>query len=212
LASFTRLNMFTFIPKDTSFFQMFSEMSDNLVTGARTLVELFAHYQDVEKTIDAVQKIERHGDELTHGVLTKLNQTFITPFDREDIHQLASSLDDVLDFINASGARLVMYRITNPPSAAAELAQIILLQSQQLQKAVALLQKNGDILSHCVEINRLENEADQVSQKAIAELFDHEKDPITLIKAKELLEFLERATDKAEDAANVLETVVLKNT
>ncbi len=204
--------MVTLIPKDTSFFRMFSEMSDNLVTGARTLVDLFASYRDVEKTIETVQKIERHGDELTHGVMTKLNQTFITPFDREDIHQLASSLDDVLDFINASGARLVMYRITNPPPAAGELAKIILLQSQELQKAVGLLQKNGDILTHCVEINRLENEADQVSQKGIAELFDHEKDPINLIKTKELLEFLERATDKAEDAANVLETVVLKNT
>jgi len=206
--------MISLIPKDTSFFQMFSAMSDNLVTGARTLVDLFADYRDVEKTIDTVQKIERQGDELTHSILTKLNQTFITPFDREDIHQLASSLDDVLDFVNASGARLVMYRITDPPPAAGELAKIILLQSQELQKAVSLLQKqkNGDVLTHCVEINRLENEADQVSQKGIATLFDNEKDPINLIKTKELLEFLERATDKAEDAANVLETVVLKNT
>jgi hypothetical protein len=206
--------MVSLIPKDTSFFKMFSEMSDNLVTGARTLVELFANYRDVERTIDTVQKIERHGDELTHNVLTKLNQTFITPFDREDIHQLASSLDDVLDFVNASGARLVMYRITNPPPAAGELSKIILLQSHELQKAVSLLQKqkNGDVLAHCVEINRLENEADQISQNGIATLFDNEKDPINLIKTKELLEFLERATDKAEDAANVLETVVLKNT
>jgi len=206
--------MISLIPKDTSFFQMFSAMSDNLVTGARTLVDLFADYRDVEKTIDTVQKIERQGDELTHSILTKLNQTFITPFDREDIHQLASSLDDVLDFVNASGARLVMYRITDPPPAAGELAKIILLQSQELQKAVSLLQKqkNGEVLTHCVEINRLENEADQVSQKGIATLFDNEKDPINLIKTKELLEFLERATDKAEDAANVLETVVLKNT
>jgi len=206
--------MVSLIPKDTSFFQMFEAMSDNLVTGARTLVNLFADYRDVERTIDSVQAIERQGDELTHSVLTKLNQTFITPFDREDIHQLASSLDDVLDFVNASGARLVMYRISNPPPAAGELAKIILLQSQELQRAVALLQKqkNGDVLSHCVEINRLENEADQVSQRGIAALFDNEKDPINLIKIKELLEFLERATDKAEDAANVLETVVLKNT
>ena len=206
--------MVSLIPKDTSFFQMFEAMSDNLVTGARTLVDLFANYRDVERTIDTVQKIERQGDELTHNVLTKLNQTFITPFDREDIHQLASSLDDVLDFVNASGARLVMYRISNPPPAAGELAKIILLQSQELQRAVALLQKqkNGDVLAHCVEINRLENEADQVSQKGITTLFDNEKDPINLIKTKELLEFLERATDKAEDAANVLETVVLKNT
>ena len=206
--------MVSLIPKDTSFFQMFEAMSDNLVTGARTLVDLFASYQDVERTIDKVQTIERRGDELTHNVLTKLNQTFITPFDREDIHQLASSLDDVLDFVNASGARLVMYRISNPPPAAGELAKIILLQSQELHKAVSLLQrqKNGDVLTHCVEINRLENEADQISQNGIATLFDNEKDPINLIKIKELLEFLERATDKAEDAANVLETVVLKNT
>jgi predicted phosphate transport protein (TIGR00153 family) len=204
--------MVRLIPKDTSFFQMFSAMSDNLIAGAQTLVDLFADYKDVDKKIDEVRRIEREGDELTHAILTKLNQTFITPFDREDIHELASKLDDVLDFINASGARLVMYRITAPPPAAGELAKIILMQSQELQKAVSLMQKNGNILAHCVEINRLENEADMVSQHAIAKLFEYEKDPINLIKVKELLEFLERATDKAEDVANVLETVVLKNT
>src|SRR6267154_2188109 len=168
--------MVRLIPKDTSFFQMFSAMSDNLIAGARTLVDLFADYKDVNKKIEEVRRLERAGDELTHAILTKLNQTFITPFDREDIHQLASKLDDVLDYINASGARLVMYRIAEPPPAAGELAKIILLQSQELQKAVSLLQKqkNGDVLTHCVEINRLENEADQVSQKGIATLFDNE--------------------------------------
>ena len=204
--------MVSLIPRDNSFFAMFSAMSDNLIAGARTLVDLFANYCDVEKQVGHIQRIEHEGDELTHSILTKLNQTFITPFDREDIYQLASKLDDVLDFINAAGARTVMYRITAPPSAAAELAKIILMQSQELQKAVSLIQKNGNILIHCVEIKRLENEADQVSQHAIARLFEHEKDPINLIKIKELLEFLERATDKAEDVANVLETVVLKNT
>ena len=191
---------------------MFAAMSDNLIAGATTLVNLFADYHEVPQKIDQIARIEREGDELTHSILTKLNQTFITPFDREDIHELASKLDDVLDFINAAGARIVMYRITTPPPAAGELAAIILKQCQQLQKAVPLMQKNGDILSHCVEINRLENEADQVAQQAIAQLFDREKDPINLIKIKELLEFLERATDKAEDVANVLETVVLKST
>jgi uncharacterized protein len=204
--------MVQLIPKDTSFFKMFAAMSENLIAGARALVELFADYRDVDSRIEAIRRIEREGDELTHAILTKLNQTFITPFDREDIHQLASKLDDVLDFINAAGARTVMYRIADPPPAAGELARIILMQSQELQKAVSLMQKNGDILGHCVEINRLENEADQVSQQAIAKLFEYEKDPINLIKVKELLEFLERATDKAEDVANVLETVVLKNT
>jgi predicted phosphate transport protein (TIGR00153 family) len=204
--------MVRLIPKDNSFFAMFSAMSNNLIAGARTLVDLFANYQDVAKKIDEIHRIEREGDELTHAILTKLNQTFITPFDREDIHELASKLDDVLDFINASGARIVMYRITTPPPAAGELAAIILKQCQELQQAVSLMQKNGNILGHCVEINRLENEADLVSQQAIARLFECEKDPINLIKIKELLEFLERATDKAEDVANVLETVVLKNT
>ncbi len=204
--------MVRFIPRDNSFFAMFSAMSGNLIAGARALVDLFANYHDVEKQVDQIQRIERQGDELTHAILTKLNQTFITPFDREDIHQLASKLDDVLDFINAACSRLVMYRIADPPPAAAELARIILMQSEELQKAVSLMQKNGNILAHCVEINRLENEADQVSQQAIARLFEHEKDPINLIKIKELFEFLERATDKAEDVANVLETVVLKNT
>jgi uncharacterized protein len=204
--------MFRLIPKDNSFFAMFSAMSDNLITGASALVDLFANYQDVEKQIEQIHRIEREGDELTHAILTKLNQTFITPFDREDIHELASKLDDVLDFINAASARLVMYRIADPPPAAGELATIILKQCLKLREAVSLIQKNGNILAHCVEINRLENEADQVSQHAIARLFEHEKDPINLIKIKELLEFLERATDKAEDVANVLETVVLKNT
>ena len=204
--------MVRIIPRDNSFFAMFSAMSDNLIAGARVLVGLFENYRDVESQVEHIQRIEREGDELTHAILTKLNQTFITPFDREDIHQLTSKLDDVLDFINAAGARLVMYRIATPPPAAAELARIILMQSRELQKAVSLMQKNGNILVHCVEINRLENEADQVSQHAIARLFEHEKDPINLIKIKELLEFLERATDKAEDVADVLETVVLKNT
>jgi predicted phosphate transport protein (TIGR00153 family) len=186
-------------------------MSDNLIAGARTMVDLFADYRDVETKISEIRRIERTGDEMTHAVLTKLNQTFITPFDREDIHQLASSLDDVLDFLNAAGARIIMYRITNPPPVALELSRLILLQAQELSRALPLLRKNGDILTHCVEINRLENEADVISRAAIGQLFDQEKDPINLIKTKELIEFLESATDRAEDVANVLETVVLKN-
>ena len=200
------------IPRDTQFFDMFVEIANNVAQGATVLRDLFLNFQQVQDSVNRIKELERRGDEMTHKVYVKLNQTFITPFDREDIHELASKLDDVLDFINASGARIVMYRITTPPPAAGALAAIILQQCQALQQAVSLMQKNGDILSHCVEINRLENEADQVSQQAIATLFDREKDPINLIKIKELLECLERATDKAEDVANVLETVVLKNT
>jgi predicted phosphate transport protein (TIGR00153 family) len=205
--------MIRFISKDGSFFEMFSDMSDNVIAGARVLVNLFADYRDVdvEERIREIRRIEHVGDDLTHSILTKLHQTFITPFDREDIHRLASSLDDVLDLINAAGARITMYKITQPPPAALGLARIILLQSQELKSAVSRIQKNGDVLQHCVEINRLEHEADQVSQDAIGRLFKLETDPIVLIKIKELIEVLETATDKAEDAANVLETVVLKN-
>lgn len=203
--------MSPFIPRDNTFFDMFSQMSENLVAGARTLVDLFSDYKDIEAKVAEIRRIERTGDEITHNVFTRLNQTFITPFDREDIHELASSFDDVLDFLNAAVSRLIMYRITDPPPVALELARLILLQSQELHRALPLLKKNGSILTHCVEINRLENEADVISTAAIGQLFDQEKDPITLLKNKELIEFLELATDKAEDVANVLETVVLKN-
>jgi len=199
------------IPRDNTFFEMFSQMSDNLIAGARTLVDLFTDYRDLDAKVAEIRRIERLGDEMTHAVLTKLNQSFITPFDREDIHELTSSLDDVLDFINAACARIIMYRITTAPPVALELARVILLQSQEVQRACSHLRKNGDILTHCVEINRLENEADVISRAAIGQLFDQEKDPITLLKTKELIEFLELATDKAEDVANVLETIVLKS-
>ena len=204
--------MIRFIPKDETFFTMFSEIANNLILGARILVDLFDHYERTDQKAAEIKRIEHVGDQLTHSVLTKLNQTFITPFDREDIHRLASSLDDVLDLMNAAAERITMYKITEPPAAAAELSKLILLQCEELGRAVSHLGKNGDVLARCVEIKRFENEADTKSREAIASLFDREKDPITLIKCKELLEVLETATDKAEDAANVLETVVLKNT
>jgi len=161
--------------------------------------------------VEQVQAIEHKGDRATYAIITKLNQTFITPFDREDIHRLASSLDDVLDLTNVAATRLLMYKITDPPPVAAELAGLIVLQSEELARGVSVLEKNGSVMKHCEEVNRLEDEADHVVRRAIARLFESEKDPIQLIKLKELYETLEMATDKAEDAANVLETIVLKN-
>ena len=161
--------------------------------------------------VEQVQAIEHKGDRVTHAIITKLNQTFITPFDREDIHRLASSLDDVLDFTNSAATRLVMYRITDPPAAAAQLAGLIVLQSEELARGVSVLEKNGAVMERCEEVNRLEDEADHIVRRAIAQLFEDEKDPIHLIKLKELYEMLEMATDKAEDAANVLETIFLKS-
>jgi predicted phosphate transport protein (TIGR00153 family) len=201
------------VPRETKFFDMFAEITANVIEGARVLHNLLSDwdYQRLPEAAQQIKALEHRGDEMTHQLLIKLNQTFITPFDREDIHLLASSLDDVLDFIFAASSRLITYKITQPSPSAKTLAGIILKQAEELGKAVSLLEKDHALLSHCVEVNRLENEADQVSREAIGRLFDGGYDPITLIKLKELLEILEEASDKAEDAANVLETVVLKS-
>ncbi len=203
--------MVRLVPRETKFFEMFDEMAENLTEGARVLLDLLRSQQDIPVKVQRIKELEHRGDDMTHAVITKLNQTFITPFDREDIHKLASSLDDVLDYINAAGDRFITYKITNAPAAAADLAQIVVKQCEQLSQAVAHLEKHDNVLDYCVEINRLENEADHVARQAIARLFEEEKDPIALIKAKELYEVLEMATDKAEDAANVLESVVVKS-
>ena len=204
--------MIRLIPRETKFFRMFAEVSQNVTQGARLLQEILKDPINMGERLDQLQEIEHRGDEMTHAIITALNQTFITPFDREDIHRLTTSLDDVLDFVNSAGVRLRLYRIDAPPPVAAELAGFIVQQSEQLDQGVSVLEQNQRVLQHCVEVHRLENEADRVSRKAIAELFDTEKDPIRLIKIKELYEVLETATDKAEDAANVLEAVALKST
>jgi uncharacterized protein len=199
------------IPHETRFFELFDELSGHLIEGAKLLRSILQEPRDLRMRVEQVQAIEHKGDRATHAIMTKLNQSFITPFDREDIHKLASSLDDVLDFTNAAANRLVMYKIHEPPPASAELAGLIVLQAEELARGVSLLEKNGAVLPHCDEVNRLEDQADHISRRAIAELFEHEKDPIQLLKLKELYEVLEVATDKAEDAANVLEAIVLKS-
>ncbi len=199
------------VPREAKFFQMFTDLAQNATEGARLLSEILSDGGEIANRVQRLKAIEHRGDDMTHEILTKLNQTFITPFDREDIHKLAVSIDDVLDFVWGAGERMVIYKIATPPHAAGELAAIVVRQCEELAAAVGLLEKNRGLLPHLVEINRLENEADLVSRGAIGALFEYEKDPIALIKIKELIEVLERATDKAEDAANVLESVVLKS-
>jgi hypothetical protein len=203
--------MVRLIPRETKFFDMFTEMALNLIEGARLMKSLLENYQDVPAQVAKLKDIEHRGDDMTHTLLTKLNSTFITPFDREDIHRLASSIDDVLDLLNAAGDRMMVYKITSVPPETAKLAALILQQSEEIERAVGGLEKQQHVLEHCVEINRLENEADRITREAVGHLFDTEKDPIQLIKIKELFEVLELATDKAEDAANVLEAVILKS-
>jgi predicted phosphate transport protein (TIGR00153 family) len=199
------------LPRERSFFDKFTEVTANIEEAARALAAIFHDYRDVPARVKAIKDLEHKGDQLTHEIMTQLNQTFITPFDREDIHALTTRLDDVLDRIDAVSTRLVIYRIEKARPEAAELADILVRSAAQIHTAVSHLEKQDGILEHCIEINSLENAADSVVRSSIGRLFQEEKDPVEIIKWKEILEVLENATDKCEDVANVLETVVLKS-
>jgi len=199
------------LPRERSFFTRFTEVTANIEEGARALAALFHDYRDVPARAQHIKDLEHKGDQLTHDIITRLNQTFITPFDREDIHALSTKLDDVLDLIDAVATRLVIYRADKLRPGVAELADILVRATAEIHAAVSRLEKQDGILDHCIEINRLENQGDTVVRAAIARLFQEEKDPVELIKWKEILEVLEIATDKCEDVANILESVVLKS-
>lgn len=199
------------LPRERGFFTMFTEVTANIEAGARALADIFADYRDVAQKVNHLKDLEHRGDQLTHEIFTKLNQTFITPLDREDIHQLTSKLDDVLDLIDAVAARLVIYKVDKVRPGAAELAAILVRATAEIHAAVSRLEKPDHILEHCIKINSLENEGDRIVRAAIADLFEQEKNPVELLKWKEILEVLETATDKCEDVANILEAVVLKS-
>lgn len=204
--------MFGLIPKEEKFFAMFKEMTWNIIEGAELFKEMLDNYEDPAGSQKRIKEVEHKGDSITHDIIKKLNKSFVTPLDREDIYALAAALDDILDLIDASAQRFVMYNVEKPTPEAKELAFLILKGCQTVDKAVSHLGgKFEHIAEHCVEVNALENEADRVCREAISRLFDEEKDPIQLIKWKEIYETLERATDKCEDAANILESVVVKN-
>lgn len=204
--------MFGLIPKEEKFFQMFQEMGGIIVEGATALKEMLDHYSDPAASQKAIKDIEHRGDTQTHKIIKKLNKSFITPFDREDIYSLAAALDDILDLIDGCAQRLVMYNVESSTPEAKELAFLILKGAEAIKKALFIIGgKHEPIAEFCVEVNALENEADRVCREAVSRLFDEEKDPIQLIKWKEIYETLEKATDKCEDAANILESVVVKN-
>ena len=204
--------MFGLIPKEEKFFQMFQEMGTIIVEGAKLLKQMLDDYSDPVASQRAIKDIEHRGDMQTHAIIKKLNTSFITPFDREDIYSLASALDDILDLVDASAQRFVMYNVEATTAEARELAFLILQGAETINRALIIMGgKLEPIAEYCVEVNALENEADRVCREAISRLFDEEKDPIQLIKWKEIYETLEKATDKCEDAANILESVVVKN-
>ena len=207
--------MFRLFPKEENFLPQFNQMCEVIVEAARAIDELAGDFSDAEVKASRIKHLEHRGDQLTHQTFDLLNRTWITPIDREDIHKLISALDDVLDFIDACAQRLILYKVAGPTAELKATTELIVQSALAIQNAVALLadmKHSKAILDACVDINRLENEADTLNRISIGKLFDTVKDPIEIIKWKEIYEIAEGATDRCEDVANVLEEIVIKST
>jgi predicted phosphate transport protein (TIGR00153 family) len=206
---------FILTPRDTRFYELFEQDTTNLVTGAQALVDMFAeNCGDRETRAQEIKGFEEHGDSITHEIIKRLHRSFVTPIDREDIATLAHTLDSVMDFVEAAARTLVLYRMTEPTPRAKELARIVLGVATRLHEVMPCLRQRKQfarILRACVDINRLENEADAVHHAAQAELFESCSNAIEVIKWRELYQHLENATDLGEDVANALEGIVLKH-
>jgi predicted phosphate transport protein (TIGR00153 family) len=202
---------FRLIPREERFFDDFVALAEQIRRGASLLEEMLAPDRPVWDKADEIKEVEHKCDFLTHEVIQRLHRTFVTPLDREDIHSLARSLDDVMDAIDASASIVRLYQIEKVRPDARELGRIIVASTEQVVRAMKALEKRKGVAEPAVEINRLENEADRAHQMAVRRLFEEERDPVAIIKWKEILDFLEDATDRCEDVANVLEGVVVKH-
>ncbi|MGH7265622.1 MAG: DUF47 domain-containing protein [Candidatus Rokuibacteriota bacterium] len=203
--------MFRFLPRDEKFFELYERQAGHIVEAAARLREMVFDFSDAPAKAAAIRELEHAGDVLTHDLVRKINTTFVTPFDREDVYSLASRLDDVLDLIEAVSDRLVLYRIKEPTSGARALADVIVKTADATRAAVGCLrQSSASYHGHAVEANRLENEADRLLKELIAGLFANVTDPIEVIKWKEIYETFEEVTDRCEDVVNVIEGIMLK--
>jgi predicted phosphate transport protein (TIGR00153 family) len=200
------------LPREEKFFHYFVEQSQLILQAARMLHTAAKQGNSaLAGAAQEIEKLEQRGDEIIHEIFTKLNQTFITPLDPEDIHSLGSHLDDVLDAIEETVHRMVAYEIGSIPQEIIEFANIIEACAVSLEKAFEALRVDKPLLDHCIEINRLELAADKLGREVIAKLFRQETNPIALIKLKEIYEFLELTTDYCEDVADALQNVIVKN-
>jgi hypothetical protein len=200
-----------FIPREEKFFDLFVEDAQNVLAAARLLEEFFRSYDERERLASQLRDLEHRGDQLSHDIGHRLERTFVTPFDREDIHQLISRLDDVLDFIEEVADTCILYKIEAPTPTAHDQAEILVRQVEEIVRALQKLRRFKDIGQHWIEIHRLENEGDRIARRAIADLFTNGNDPIEIIKWKDLYALLEDAIDSCEDAANVIERIVVKH-
>jgi predicted phosphate transport protein (TIGR00153 family) len=202
-------------PKNEKFFELFKEDARNLKEGIEALQDIIDHYEDIDKKFQRIKAIEHQGDILTYDIITRLRGTFITPLEREDIHELASGLDDVLDCIEGVASRLNNFKISAPTPEMKKLVDIIGQAVSQIYEAITHLEKLGHVHTFCREVNNLEYQADIIGQQAIADLFEKTQrveDLKELIKLKEIYERLERAADRCEDVANVIEGITVKMT
>ena len=202
---------FRLIPREEKFFADFVALAEQINVGAGLLEQMLVPDKPIWDKADEIKEVEHKCDFLTHEIIQRLHRTFVTPLDREDIHSLARSLDDVMDAIDASAAVVRLYQIAHVRPDARELARLVKVSAEQVVIAMKALERKTGISTPAVEINRLENEADRAHQIALRRLFEEERDPITIIKWKEVLDLLEEATDRCEDCANVLEGVVVKH-
>ena len=201
---------FRLIPREEKFFDLFEQQGANIVAAARVLEELVHDYGNAKAKAEQVKDLEHAGDTLTHEIVKRLNTTFITPIDREDIYALASRLDDVLDLIDAVADRLLIYKISAPTEGCVDMAKVIVKTAEATDRAVRCLRTLSPYYhKHCIEVNRLENEADRLLRDLLAALFEG-VEPIEVIKWKEIYETLESVTDRCEDVVNVIEGIVLK--
>ena len=203
--------MISLFPKQEDFFTLFEKQGSVVREGCDLLLDMAEHFENVEQKATKLKQVEHEGDLITHEIFEKLNRTFITPLEREDIHGLASSLDDVLDAVEAIGSRFVLFRVKQVTPEAIKLSRIVAQSGVQIEKAVTLLRDFEKLVPITIELNRLENEADEISRAVVAELFNGGHDPIDVLRWKELYGRLEAAADMGEDVANILEAIVLKN-
>lgn len=204
------------MPRDDKFYRLLEESAQNLIKVGEVLQKIspMMNIEELEPIVEEIKDLEHKGDSITHQIFHELNITFVTPFDREDIHYLASALDDVLDYINSSTGRFTLYRVDHIPGNMVALIDVICKSIVELAKGVKLLRDLHDLESFTEVLKRVndyEDQADQIFDRAIADLFNKVSDPIDLIKLKEIYVSLETATDKCEDAANVLESILIKN-
>lgn len=199
------------MPHEKDFFVLFQQQAENIVSGATALTRLLENYTGVAEQVQHIKKIEHSGDEISHNIFRKLNQTFVTPFDREDIHELCGTMDDIIDLVDAAASRFVLYEIKDVRSGTAELSKVLTIASMELSAAIHAIPLPTQAIQRVIEINRLENESDRICRGLINRLFAEEKDPVQIIKWKEIFEVIEAAVDKCEDVSNVIESIILKN-